>query len=265
MKKIILFLSLITSAFVFPQSMEEFSRSSLPDNSSDKWHGIRPSKNMEFFCVEDFESGIPWISHAGGAHEVISRFVKTFPGDKSLSQKKKEYLYSAYKDDWQLFNDSNEIHNRKKLPAPEKVYEVRSYIRKPGLDYLYLEAPHGVVYMDGSARMMTLYAHSRNYRHTAYGVFVKPGNNKIYVPLGDLNFDGWKRISVILPATIGYPDAHRSKAHVTAFAGIKIITHKMEPEGDLMIMLDLISFLVDKSMTHYSGSEIPDNWGRFRD
>lgn len=262
-KKVYFFLSLFfisNNLIIGEETIESFSEST-PKTKENEWYGIYPSKDYDFYCFEDFEERFRWKSQVRGAHEVIDRFIKMHPKDKIKYEKKRKHIQEIYQKDWEIFNESNAIHHRKKLNDPEHVYEIRSFFLKPGYDYLFISPSKGPVYIEGFPKMMSFYIHSRNYPHHLYAVFRKPDYSRIYVSLGNLKFNGWKRISKILPVTIQFYDQKRSKKPMAVFEGFKILSNKHTENRNIILMFDLIGFLIDKSSMRYPGYDIPDTWG----
>lgn len=267
MKRLLLIIlfSIFANGFLYSQeTIDSFSEKSDATKAEKQglWYGINPSKDYDFFCFADFEDNFLWKTRVRGAHRVIDRFVKMQPADKIKYEKKKKYIKNIYQKDIELFNLSNSIHYRKKLNDPSNVYEIRSFFKKPGYDYIFLSPAHGTILFEGSPKIMSLYVHSRDYPHHLFAVFRKPDYSRVYVSLGKLDFNGWKRISKILPVQVTYQDRSRSKKPMAAFEGLKILSNSHSEDQSIILMFDLMAFMIDKSTMRYPGYEIPDSWGK---
>lgn len=77
----------------------------------------------------------------------------------------------------------------------------------------------------GIAKTISLWVVGRNFNHTLKVVLEDDFGNKISLPMGTLNFSGWKEMEVAIP-----PSIQQRNPHYTDRGGIKILGFVVEPD-----------------------------------
>lgn len=115
--------------------------------------------------------------------------------------------------------------------------------------------------LEGELFRLSLWVHAQNQKHSLSALFLDPRGREVEVPLGALVWEGWKRITVNLPAAqFRKGKDHRIRAG-GQFKGFLIRSHPHEQDGPVSVMIDNLLVLKDMRKLRYPGAEIEDSWG----
>ena len=135
------------------------------------WLLQKPSKRMEIYLLEDFESQLPWINLRRSANKHMHRFVYLNP----LTEKKIQLpLKKMYKDDFKRLQTSTEIHFRTPTRKQNYSYELRCFFIRPGEDSVIIQPNKqvlGKATIEGLPRVFALWVKSSLKRHKLYALF----------------------------------------------------------------------------------------------
>lgn len=115
--------------------------------------------------------------------------------------------------------------------------------------------------MRGEPVRLSAWIHAQNQKHTLSALFFDPRGRPVEVPLAALTWQGWKRITVNLPARQFRSKRDRRIPAGGKFRGFLIRSHPLEEAGPVSIMIDNLLVLKDMQKIIYPGAEIQDTWG----
>ena len=99
--------------------------------------------------------------------------------------------------------------------------------------------------------------------HITLDLLVSQKKSKdIHLPLGLLNFFGWRRLEV--PINLPHLNAKliQSLSIPISVKGFHLATRPTQKKGAFHLYFDNLTFLLDTSTFTYPGADIQDNWGK---
>lgn len=114
--------------------------------------------------------------------------------------------------------------------------------------------------INGQPYRLSLWIHSQSYRHRIEFIFRNADGQTVRVDGGPLNWKGWRRLDLTLPARLyraGRRVNHRFGAQLDA---IVIHSHPGEEPGAMALLLDQLLVLTDMQLLKYPGGGIVDSW-----
>lgn len=231
------------------------------------WNGIRPSKQFHFYMIEDFEQGKIWQvkSPQSGA---VARLVPQEPTDKMPASKKEMTWLDHFFTDLFYTTESAQIDERSLPLKPHYSLEVMARVQHPGQENYRVIPPLSSVRYQKKVFQpiysrpieMSVWVKGYKRRQTLYALFRSHSGKTHKVFLGSLNFNGWRRLSAVIPYHV--TDFRKGKDRVPWFwfGGFEIATEKSERSGFFLNMLDHVVILTDDYFSDYPGFEIKDDW-----
>jgi hypothetical protein len=135
------------------------------------------------------------------------------------------------------------------------------YAVSPGTSELH-ELP-----LTGRVKSIDLWVWSANHDFSL-NIYVRDYTGIIHeLKIGSIKHDGWKNLSVNIPASIPQTQAVLPKLQSLKFVKLQIVTNRHAVVGDFQIYFDLLKMLSDVYETIYDGSDmtepaiIADIWG----
>lgn len=113
----------------------------------------------------------------------------------------------------------------------------------------------------GITKTISVWAVGRNFNHVLKVVIQDFFGNRTVLPMGKLNFSGWKKLTVAVPPVI-----EQRNPHYTNQIGIKILGFVIEPDmvetfGTYFVYLDDLRVVTDLfSEEERDPDDIVDNW-----
>jgi len=233
----------------------------LSANEDVLWKNLRPSKDIEMLVLDDFEERVRWSLANSLAIESSLRFVDNSPLEndlRSYPDKKRQALYNR---EIEALADSAKIHGRVFSKSQRSSQELIVFFSNPGNDYQAIEIPQkDRRFITGRPVAISVWVFGKNKRHVLYALFSNQVAQKIPVKIGDLNFQGWKRLEVAVPITVSHRNRLNHKVLEFRFDGFKVVSHPNETVGSFSFLHDLVCVLVDTRGAAYAGSKIEDHW-----
>ncbi|MCS6984796.1 MAG: hypothetical protein NZM25_06710 [Leptospiraceae bacterium] len=234
---------------VFPVGAESF------------WQDLLKSGRYDFYLIEDFEEPRSWRFGEAKAVPSFSRTVMVdFPQNYREHEKEAAELFL---NDQVLATKSAALFGRKTLERESsqknRARELFLSFMHPGKErasYL-LEKPLTLL---GSARSLTFYVKSHQYRHSLFVLISSPGLGVQELYAGDLDFEGWRRFETKLPAFYLRRNPQRQNFYEITFHGFSVKSHFRENPGFCHLVLDQITLLIDRSEEFLPGALQKDNW-----
>lgn len=120
--------------------------------------------------------------------------------------------------------------------------------------------PHNRIQLRGQLLRVSLWIHSKSYRHSLSLMFVNTDGREVEVPVGQLTWEGWRRIDLRLPRSLYQRGKRLEMRYLRHFDGFLIRSAQPEEPGNLAIMIDNLLVLSDFGELNYPGIEILDEW-----
>ena len=225
------------------------------------WKNLRPSEDIDFFVLDDFEERIKWnLGNSLGIQSTL-RFVDNSPVDKNLQNYENPDLEKTFRYETGVLEDSAKIHGRKFSKTQRSAQELTVFFSNPGYDYQVIETPaKDKHFISGRPVAISVWVYGKNKKHIVYALFSNQIHEKIPVRIGDLNFKGWKRLEASIPASVSHRNRLNRNVREFRFDGFKITSHPHENTGSFSFLHDLVCVMVDIRGDEYSGSKMKDNW-----
>ncbi len=113
-----------------------------------------------------------------------------------------------------------------------------------GLNEFYLH-PVRPIPIEGISKTVSVYVIGRNMKHVLKLLISDQFGNKAEITLGQLNFSGWKKMTVAIPPTIIQKDYHYSNKSGIKIEGFKVECDILESYGTYYIYFDALRANVD--------------------
>ncbi len=113
----------------------------------------------------------------------------------------------------------------------------------------------------GITKTLSMWVVGRNFNHVLKVVIQDIFGRKAYIPLGKLNFSGWKKMTVAIPPTV-----QQRNVHYNNLVGIKILGFVLEPDmlqtiGSYFLYMDDLRVVTDLfAEENRDADDIADNW-----
>jgi hypothetical protein len=113
----------------------------------------------------------------------------------------------------------------------------------------------------GITKLISVWVVGRNFNHTLKVLVEDQFGNRLGLPMGKLNFSGWKKLTVAVPPTLV-----QRNSHFTNRSGIKILGFVIEPEltetyGSYFVYFDDLRVVTDLfAEENRDPDDVPDNW-----
>ena len=126
----------------------------------------------------------------------------------------------------------------------EYVLGVKASYFKRGATTISVE-PSQPLEVPGIVKTISLWVVGRNFNHTLNIVLADYYGNRMVLPMGDLNFSGWKKLTVAVPPGIRQRSAHYNQQTGIQVLGLAIEPHIMETYGTYYVYFDDMRAVTD--------------------
>jgi len=149
------------------------------------------------------------------------------------------------------------------------VLGVKTEFYSRGFNEIFITAKRPIP-VEGIAKTVTVWVAGRNYNHVLWLELKDFFGNTFELPMGKLNFQGWKKMSVAIPPQ--NPDGRtgivQRNFHYTSHMGLKIVGFKIECDpdeafGTYYLYLDDMRAVTDlfaEDISSRDKDDIQDNW-----
>jgi len=151
--------------------------------------------------------------------------------------------------------------------ADKYVFGVRTDFYMRGSNEIYINAKRPIP-IEGITKTLSVWVVGRNYNHQLKIVLQDFFGNRFELPMGKLNFQGWKKLSVAVPPQ--NPDGKtgivQRNFHYTSHMGLKVVGFKIEcdPEeafGTYYVYFDDLRAVSDLfAEDNRDADDMPDTW-----
>lgn len=130
---------------------------------------------------------------------------------------------------------------------------------KSGYSWFSLKPPR-MIRIPGLVKQISVQVAGRNYQHELSFVIRDFNGFQHTLPVGKLNFVGWKKLSMLVPASIPQNEYHRYEAGIY-FCGLRINCNPKETHGQYYAYFDDLMAETDLYTLLYKDPEDPkDDW-----
>ena len=212
-----------------------------------------------------------------GQVNYISQFMKEFSDRYSLQLAdgfERDILYSPRANSTDLSDirflfktpDKKAFENEKLLileyAAKDASFERSLFIHTsfniPGQNFHLI--PHKALILKGQLIRASVWIHSNNTMNSLSLLFNNASGKDVEVNLGRLNWNGWKRIDVQLPASLYRRGKNYATRYRHSFTGFLIRSPTGRDTQNATLMIDNLLVMSDIKELSYPGNEILDDW-----
>jgi len=205
---------------------------------------LRADDRFRLFLAEDFEGKRPWV--VGRSDSFLNQLELTAktPGGEAFQ---KELALGP------------EFLQREAQGLTSLMFH--TFSENPKLEHWKLSPKEPIVFPLGLPVAASLWVHSEGHHLRLKLILGQKKSQDLYWDMGELNFFGWRRID--LPIMLSQNNARliQSFSLPIFFRSLRIDALPQQKKGAFVLYFDQLSFLIDRSTFHYSGSEIQDTWG----
>ncbi|TGL58243.1 flagellar assembly protein FlaA [Leptospira ognonensis] len=208
---------------------------------------LQNEKNYVLFLAEDFEGGRPWEFYRSDSFLNYTEYSGNLPDSSAFPLEKEMYRNQGYPN-----------------IQTQTSFLLQTYVENPKTDHWDLRPGEPLLLPLGLPIQAFLWVYSEGH-HIALDLIVSQKKSKdVKLPLGVLNFFGWRRLEV--PINLPKENARliQSSFLPVSVKGFRIATQPTQKKGAFHLYFDNLTFLLDTSTFTYSGSEIQDTWGKKR-
>ncbi len=198
-------------------------------------------KHYNLFLVDSFEGERPWEVYRGVSFLNRIDYVSQVPS--SLAFQKERELYKA---------------------SPSEEYRsmmVQTFFENPKHEHLEIRPKEPIRLPIGIPIRVFFWAYSSNHNVVLEIVFNQKKSKEIVIELGDLKFDGWKRVEAKLSIPVRNIRLNQALRFPLEVRAIRIKPNPFQPKGEFFFYMDRFGILIDSREEAYPGAEIKDNWG----
>jgi len=142
---------------------------------------------------------------------------------------------------------------------PNYILGVKTFFNDRGFDRVELSPPQEYV-IKGKARQFSVWVLGRRFRHML-SIKLRDYRGNIHtLPIGRLDFFGWRRMTVTVPGWLPQSTRYSLLDKNLHFVSLFVTSDSHEVPGTFYFYVDNLKVLVDRGEQNYPGSEIKDNW-----
>lgn len=105
--------------------------------------------------------------------------------------------------------------------------------------------PKKPIKIPGITKALSIWVCGRSFRHRLYVHLIDHKGDEMMISLGLLDFAGWKRISIPVPATIKQEEYHNIEWRGVSFSGMTIQTDPEDSYGSFYVYFDELRAVTD--------------------
>ncbi|MBX7087754.1 MAG: endoflagellar filament sheath protein [Leptospirales bacterium] len=203
---------------------------------------------LEVILLDDFEESEDWHARS------------TCPLGETTTLKMVQRGEIRAADDEQSKPPEGESLNVQNNPDnPNHILGIKTYFDNRGFDRVEVKPPHEYV-IKGKARQFSVWVLGRKFRHNMSLKLRDYRGNTHNLPLGRLDFFGWRKLTVTVPGWLPQSTRYALLDKNLHFVSLFVTSDVHEVPGQFYFYVDGLKALVDKSENAYPGSEVKDNW-----
>lgn len=208
---------------------------------------LENEKNYVLFLAEDFEGERPWSIYRSDSFLNHTEFSANLPDSSAFPQEKEILKNNGYPN-----------------VQTQNSFLVHSYVENPKRDHWTIRPEEQLLLPLGLPIQAIIWVYSEGHHMALDLVVTQKKSKEIYLPLGILNFFGWRRLEV--PINLPKENARliQSFSLPMSVKAFRLTSQPTQKTGAFHLYFDQLCFLMDKSTFVYPGSEVQDTWGNKR-
>ncbi|TGL61672.1 flagellar filament outer layer protein FlaA [Leptospira sarikeiensis] len=198
-------------------------------------------KHYNLFLVDSFEGERPWEIYRGISFLNRIDYVSQVPNSPAFLKERE--LYKA---------------------SPTEEYRsmmIQTFFENPKHEHLEIRPKEPISLPIGIPTRVFFWAYSLNHNVVLELVFHQKKSKEIVLELGDLKFDGWKRVEAQISVPAKNIRLNQSLRFPLELVSIRIKPNPFQPKGEFYFYMDRLGILIDSREESYPGAEVKDNWG----
>ncbi len=208
---------------------------------------LQNEKNYVLFLAEDFEGGRPWEFYRSDSFLNHTEFTANLPDSSAFPIEKEMFQRLGYPN---LQNQTS--------------FLLQTFVENPKIEHWDLRPSEPLLLPLGLPIQAIVWVYSEGHHITLDLVISQKKSKDVRLPLGVLNFFGWRRLEV--PINLPNENARliQSFSLPVSVKGFRLATQPTQKKGAFHLYFDNLTFLLDTSTFIYHGSEVQDTWGKKR-
>ncbi|WCL48154.1 flagellar filament outer layer protein FlaA [Leptospira sp. GIMC2001] len=203
---------------------------------------VQSRASYQLFLIDSFERQNPWEIFRGNSFLNHTEFISKKPENE------------AYTKESAFFKNLFPLTNKYS-------FMIHSYVEQPGIDKVEIRPKSAIYFPLGIPIRLIFWVYSENVDMTAKLILEQKKSSDIYLDLGSLKFEGWRRLEVKLNIPPKNLRLIQSLQIPLQLKGIRLSSSPFQQKGPFFIYLDQMTLLLETSVVTYPGSEVKDNWG----
>ncbi len=146
------------------------------------------------------------------------------------------------------------------FPGDEYVLGVKAEFYRRSETVIDMELQKAM-FIPGIAKKLSLWVLGRDKRHTLSARVLDMNGNILTLPIGQLNFSGWKKLEVVIPESFAQEDLRRGNFYGMYLLGLRIDTYFQDTVGSYYVYFDDLRVIRDAMIdANKSEDDISDGW-----
>jgi hypothetical protein len=203
---------------------------------------LKERSTYKLFLIDSFENQNPWKIYRGNSFLNQTEFIAKTPESSAF------------------LAESNLLVKNENFDT-KKSFMIHSFIELPGIDKVEIRPEAPIFLPDGIPIRLQFWAYSENVDMTIKLIIEQKKSSDLIMEIGNLKFDGWKRIEAKLQIPSKNIRLVQSLQIPLKIKAIRFHSAPHQKKGPFFVYLDQMTVLLETSTAIYSGSEIKDNWG----
>lgn len=117
------------------------------------------------------------------------------------------------------------------------------------------------IYVPGITKNISVWVVGRNYEHQLRLIVDDLSGHRFSLPMGKLNFSGWKKMTVTIPENVKQQERHYNDTTGLKVVGFEIIPDVKDTRGDYFVYFDDLRATTDMFLDYARDpDDMIDNW-----
>lgn len=208
---------------------------------------LQSEKNYVLFLAEDFEGERPWAFYRSDSFLNQTQFTANLPDSSAFPLEKEMFRNNGYPN-----------------IQTQNSFLIQTHVENPKTDHWDLRPGEPLLLPLGLPIQAIIWVYSEGH-HISLDLLVSQKKSKdVRLPLGVLNFFGWRRMEVSINLPKENARLIQSFSLPVSVKGFRLATQPTQKKGAFHLYFDNLTFLLDTSTFIYHGSEVQDTWGKKR-
>jgi len=208
---------------------------------------LQTEKNYVLYLAEDFEGERPWSFYRSDSFLTHTQFSGNLPDSSAFPKETEVYRNNGYPN----------------IQA-QNSFLIQTFVENPKTDHWDIRPKEQLLLPLGLPIQAIVWVYSEGHHMTLELIVTQKKSKDVILPLGVLNYLGWRRLEV--PINLPKENARliQSFSLPMSVKGFRLHTQPTQKKGAFHLSFDNLTFLLDTSTFIYHGSEVQDTWGKKR-